>query len=101
MQLGTTISSEGAGRVTVETVTTGLHTTDIAGTLTATADLKTLVSTGNEQLEVVDDLMPENESDENMADSNFLPFHFDGTAVENAEAWIRQFINYCDYKKNT
>ena len=96
VQLGTTTSTEGAGRDTVETITTGPHTTDIAGTSTAAADLSTSVSTSNEQLEVVDDLTPESDSDEDITDSNFSPPHFNGTAVEDAEAWIRQFIKTCE-----
>ena len=36
-----------------------------------------------------------------MADTSLSPPHFNGTAVEDAEAWIRQFRNYCAYKEYT
>jgi len=36
-----------------------------------------------------------------MADNNLSPPHFNGTAVKDAEAWTRQFVNYCDYEERT
>jgi len=81
VQFGATTSTEGAGRVTAKTISTGPHTTNIAGTNMATVDLNTSVSRDNEQPELVDDLTPKNHSDEDMTDSNFSPPNFNGTAV--------------------
>jgi len=34
-----------------------------------------------------------------MEDINWSPRHFNGTAIEDADVWMRQFINYCKYKE--
>ena len=45
-----------------------------------------------------DNTSNDSETDE-MAESNWSPRHFSGTAIEDADVWMRQFINCCEYKE--
>ena len=54
-------------------------------TISSTDDQIDNVKSDNEQPEWGDDLTSENDSDEDMADSNFSASHFSGTAVEDAD----------------